>query len=55
MNNNPFVNVEKPRKHTYDFKVYNVRVKVYIDGYVAFTFNQIDFKGYYSYKDDTSL
>ena len=55
MNNNPFVNVEKPNKHTYDFKVYNGRVKVYIDGYVAFTFNQIDFKGYYSYKDDTSL
>ena len=48
MNNNPFVNVEKSHKHTYDFKVY-------IDGYVAFTFNQIDFKGYYSYKDDTSL
>ena len=55
MNNNPFVNVEKAHKHTYDFKVYNGRVKVYIDGYVAFTFNQIDFKGYYSYKDDTSL
>jgi hypothetical protein len=35
MNNNPFVNVEKPHKHTYDFKIYNGRVKVYIDGYVA--------------------
>ena len=35
MNNNPFVNVEKLNKHTYDFKIYNGRVKVYIDGYVA--------------------
>lgn len=41
--------------HTYDLVIYNGRIKVYIDGYVAFTFNQIDFKGYYSYKDDTSL
>jgi len=41
--------------HTYDFKIYNGRVKVYVDGYVMFTFNQIDFKGYYSYKDDTLL
>ena len=41
--------------HTYDLKIYNGRVKVYVDGYVMFTFNQIDFKGYYSYKDDTDL
>ena len=41
--------------HTYDFKIYNGRVKVYVDGYVMFSFNQIDFKGYYAYKDDTSL
>ena len=39
--------------HIYDLKIYNGRIKVYIDGYVAFTFNQIDFKGYYAYKDDT--
>ena len=54
---NPIVVVEKTNfhKHTYDFKIYNGRIKVYIDGYVVFTFNQIDFKGYYSYKDDTSL
>jgi len=32
--------------HTYDFKIYNSRVKVYVDNYVMFTFNQIDFKGY---------
>jgi len=43
------------QKHIYDFKIFNGRIKVYIDGYVAFTFNQIDFKGYYAYKDDTSL
>ena len=42
-------------KHKYDLKIYNGRVKVYVDGYVMFTFNQIDFKGYYSYKDDTDL
>lgn len=41
--------------HKYDLKIYNGRVKVYVDGYVMFTFNQIDFKGYYSYKDDTDL
>ena len=41
--------------HTYDFKIFNGRVKIYVDGYVMFTFNQIDFKGYYAYKDDTDL
>ena len=39
----------------YDFKILNGRCKIYVDGYVMFCFNQIDFKGYYSYKDDTSL
>jgi hypothetical protein len=43
------------KKHTYDFKIYNGRVKVYVDGYVMFSFNQIDFLGYYAYKDDTDL
>jgi hypothetical protein len=42
-------------KHTYDFKIFNGRVKIYVDGYVMFTFNQIDFLGYYAYKDDTDL
>ena len=41
--------------HTYDLKIYNGRVKVYVDSYVMFTFNQINFKGYYAYKDDTDL
>jgi hypothetical protein len=48
--------VTKPMAaHTYNLKIYNGRIKVYIDGYVAFCFNQIDFKGYYAYKDDTLL
>lgn len=42
-------------KHIYDFKIFNGRVKVYVDGYVMFSFNQIDFLGYYAYKDDTDL
>lgn len=42
-------------KHTYDLKIFNGRIKVYVDGFVMFCFNQIDFKGYYAYKDDTSL
>jgi hypothetical protein len=32
-------------KHKYAFKTYNGRIKVYVDGYVMFCFNQIDFKG----------
>jgi hypothetical protein len=43
------------KKHTYDFKIYNGRIKVYVDGYVMFSFNQIDFQGFYAYKDDTNL
>ena len=42
-------------KHTYDFKIFNGRIKIYVDGYVMFTFNQIDFLGYYAYKNDTDL
>lgn len=41
--------------HKRELKIFNGRVKVYVDGYVMFSFNQIDFLGYYSYKDDTSL
>jgi hypothetical protein len=43
------------KKHVYDFKIYNGRVKVYIDGLVMFSFNQIDFAGYYAFKDCTDL
>ena len=42
-------------EHTYELKIYNGRVKVYVDGFVMFSFNQIDFAGYYAYKDDTDL
>lgn len=42
-------------KHKYSFKVINGRVKIYIDGYVFLSFNQIDFVGYYAFKDDTNL
>jgi hypothetical protein len=43
------------KKRKRELKIYNGRVKVYVDGYVMFSFNQIDFVGYYAYKDDTSL
>jgi hypothetical protein len=42
-------------KHKYEFKIFNGRIKIYVDGYVMFSFNQIDFQGYYAYKDDTKL
>lgn len=42
-------------KHQYAFKTWNGRVKVYIDGMLMLSFNQIDFKGLYAYKDDTNL
>jgi hypothetical protein len=42
-------------EHKYDLKIFNGRVKVYVDNCVMFSFNQIDFVGYYFYKDDTDL
>jgi hypothetical protein len=42
-------------EHEYNFTTYNGRIKVYVDGYVMFTFNQLDFKGFYAYKDDVNL
>lgn len=39
----------------YRLDIYNGRVKIYIDDYVFLSFNQIDFKGYYAFKDDTKL
>jgi hypothetical protein len=44
---------KQPQK--FEFKIYNGRVKIYVDGYVMFTFNQIDFLGYYGYKNDSDL
>jgi len=43
------------KTHKYELKIYNGRVKIYVDDYVMFSFNQIDFLGYYAYKDDTNL
>lgn len=42
-------------KQKISLKVFNGRVKIYVDDYVMVSFNQIDFKGYYAFKDDTSL
>lgn len=44
--------MKRPR---YTFKVINGRVKIYVDGFVMLSFNQIDFLGYYSFKDDAFL
>ncbi len=41
--------------HKYELKIYNGRIKVYIDGYVIVSFNQLEFLGYYNFKDDTDL
>jgi hypothetical protein len=43
------------RPMNFELKTYNGRVKIYCNGSVMFTFNQIDFAGYYAYKDDTNL
>lgn len=43
---------EKPK---YSFETYNGRIKVKYEGTPMFTFNQLDFKGYYAYKDDVNL
>ena len=43
------------KEHKYELKTYNGRVKIYCDGYVMFAFNQIDFSGYYAYKDCHNL
>lgn len=42
-------------KNKYTFKIYNGRVKVKYNGYVMFTFNQIDFQAYYFFKDDEQI
>lgn len=45
----------KKISHKYKLVVYNGRVKIYIDGIVMLSFNQIEFLGYYAFKDDSSL
>lgn len=46
---------KQPKPQKLDLKIYNGRVKVYIDGYVFFSFNQIDFVGFYAYKNDENI
>jgi len=43
------------KPHTYTFKAYNGRCRVYIDGHLFFAFTQLEFVGLYAYKDDTNL
>ena len=43
------------KEHNYSLKIFNGRFKIYVDDFVMFSFNQIDFVGYYAYKDDTDL
>lgn len=47
--------MKKELHHKYRFTVYNGRIKIYIDEIVFLSFNQIDFVGYYAFKDDTNL
>lgn len=47
--------MEEQKKHNYSLKIYNGRVKIYIDGTVMVSFNQIEFLGYYAFKDDHLL
>lgn len=42
-------------KSRYALTVFNGRYKIYIDGLVMVSFNQLDFKGFYAFKDDYSL
>jgi hypothetical protein len=39
----------------YKLDIYNGRVKIYIDGIVFLSFNQLEFLGFYAFKDDTKL
>lgn len=43
------------RKHAYALRVYNGRYKILIDGLPMVSFNQLDFQGYYAFKDDHLL
>lgn len=47
--------MEDTVNHKYEFKIFNGRIKIYVDGCVMFTFNQLDFQAYYFFKDDSSL
>ncbi len=42
-------------KDRFSMAVINGRYKIYVDGLVMLSFNQLDFKGFYSFKDDHLL
>jgi hypothetical protein len=46
---------KKKMNHNYKLDVHNGRFKIYIDDIVYLSFNQIDFKGFYAFKDDEKL
>lgn len=39
----------------FDLTTYNGRFKILVDGLPMVTFNQIDYKGHYAFKDDHNL
>jgi hypothetical protein len=39
----------------FKLSVFNGRYKIYVDGLLMLSFNQIDFKGVYAFKDDHLL
>lgn len=41
--------------HIYKLDVVNGRVKIYVDELVMLSFTQLEFRGYYAYKDDYLL
>lgn len=48
-------NIKSANNHQYSLKIYNGRVKIYIDGFLFVMFNQLEFLGLYNFKDDTDL
>lgn len=43
------------KEQEYSSKIYNGRVRLYVDGKLFFCFNQLDFRGLYAFKDDIDL
>lgn len=42
-------------KHSHKIITHNGRYKLYIDGFLFLSFNQIDYLGHYAFKDDHLL
>lgn len=43
------------KAHKYSLSIYNGRVKIKIDGITFLSFDQLNFLGYYAFKDDHLL